>query len=1185
MNRRATRITIHSWIGWVLVSLLVACGGESPAPRPPPPPAPFQPQIVVVDLGAHGGKTTLVSTQGGGWTRHEAPFASGDTVEGVNGATYKLTLAEGGRWSAEFVAAEPVVVALGGSGDSVMIETREDGRHVLGDTPIRSGETRLFKNGNTYRFTLGPDDTWQAEFVPPDAVRVRLGSSGDTAELFVLENGTYSFRGEAVASGQVRKAANGNDYRFVKNESGQWEAVYVPPEPVTVRLGSSGGSVSLQRLEDGAYRLDGDPIRSGQTRTFDGVTYRFVLQLSGEWTAVFEAAEPVTVELGNSGNTVSVTILENRTYALGDEPLTNNQVRTINGNQYRFTLGPDGWRATYEAVRVTLQLGREGGSIELIRQEDSTYTLDGKVVDSDHVVTRNGRNYRLTHIGNRWIAEYDPSTVTVRIPDSTAVITLAIRENGEYEHNRTVVGNGSEITLEGSKYRLNLVNGRWSATFVSGEFTVALGSRGDFITLVRRPDGTVEHNGRRIRSGSVVRNTRTGTRYTLLLRSGVWSSRLYFPPSPGGGGGGSGGGSQTPTTTKDLEDALPKGFLRNSQKALKDQGDLLQHTQKDASGVDYSAYRGSGSFESETYVEAARRVLQDIVNKVKPRVGGDAGEKYAAQVVLETSWPTARAALSAIFNSKAGTPAGTVLLSALPGTTERIDEEDRLEDVEDLLAALESVADFKSAFGASGVFSGFSAAEANAEKIFNARKKSLAIGTTANTRFGAIAEPPQDTTAEEFAKGGSTLAVRSFAYSPLAPKSLSDFQTRDAVRGTSVYRGQTFAVRPADGALFSGTIELTASFGIERIDSSISNLTHTEDGDAWEYEDRDVSKIQLPAITFSQLADNGGFERSVSSKISIVGSQFDRDADIEFKGQFVGDTRAEVFGTWAVTDSNSAKVLDGAYGADRQSLSRVKMPTADSNGRSKEFTDAGKGSDLSGATALLISTGSLSTATRQFGLNDLYTRSSTTRTQTISGTGHTLAVRSRHTAYTRFGAWAHTTSAGAQGVGFFGYSSLAEATYDAARFPRNVTAEYVGRTVAVGKNGVLYDGDYVLKMDWTDTTRNLESKIENLRAVTGGARFTIGGTEVQTIAFLHDWSSAGLSQGSKLNFASPRSAGIHYTTNPESGVAPSSSTHTGHFLGVPSGVDGPHAVVGEWSVTEGSTTIEGAFGADLDPSP
>ena len=161
---------------FALVAIALAgCGSEPRAVAPPPPPPlPFQPQLVIVELGTHGGKTTLVSTESGGWTRNGDAIAGGAVVRGENGAEYMLTLANG-QWSAEFVLPDPISVALGASGDSTLLQPLEDGSFELNGVALATGNVRTAENGNQYIFNLSSDGRWTTEFVPPDPIVVRLG--------------------------------------------------------------------------------------------------------------------------------------------------------------------------------------------------------------------------------------------------------------------------------------------------------------------------------------------------------------------------------------------------------------------------------------------------------------------------------------------------------------------------------------------------------------------------------------------------------------------------------------------------------------------------------------------------------------------------------------------------------------------------------------------------------------------------------------------------------------------------------------------------------------------------------------------------------------------------------------------------------------------------------------------------
>ena len=1205
----------------------------------------------------------MVSTQAGGWTRNGEPFSSGSTVRGENGATYKLTLSNGG-WTAEFMPPDPVPVALGNSGEAIAVEIQEDGTYVLAGEPLTSGQVRDAENGNQYRFTLGFDGTWTAEYVAPDPTHIRLGlsndtvsvvrqedgtytldgmtlmsgdvretengnsyrfteqpdgqwvaefvtgpptpvalgNSGGTVQIVAQENGTYTLDDTPLYSGQVRVAANGNSYRFIQRALGVWVAEFVPPDPTAVALGNSGDSVSLQRLENGDFTLAEEVVASGQVRTVaNGNRYRFILGGEGTWTAEFVSSPPLTVALGESGATVSVTVLENRNYLLDGESLTTGQVRTINGNSYRFEIGASGaWTAIYVPEMVTVTLGRAGGSIVLARRENGDFTRNGSIVEHGQIVTGNGNRYRLTLGNGRWIAEHVPDEVQVNLPDSDAVVTLLEQEDGRLLHNGSLVRDGSEITVGGSTYELRFANGRWRAAFVEGRFTVELGSRGDFITLIRRSDGTiVDEDGDRVRSGSLVRSPNTRIRYILSFRNGVWSSRLYVPPTTGGGSGGgssSSGGGAAPDTVEDLEEALPTEFLRKTDGSLEDQGELLKPNQPDAVDVDYSSYRGSGAVETETFVDAAREVLQDAVDRIKPLIGGTEGQLFAARALIKDRWPKVRAAFDAIFDGVGQETAGKVLLRNLPADIDDIDEEDRLDDLEDLLEAIDDVEAFKRELRASGEFGDFGedrdAIRDDAEEIYNASKGSLAIGTTENTRFGVIAEPSggDSSTAEEIVTRDLGSLTRAFAYSPLDPSTITSLPNR----GTARYTGRTFAIEPERGDLFAGTINLLASFGIERIVAEITNLTHTEDGDAWEFDGRSVTKIELPVIEEDRFdpdtAGEGHFKAGTGaeSTIALEGTQFDRSANSEFEGYFVDSEGDEVFGTWAILGTNPVRLLDGAFGADRQSTSRASLPSSDSHGRDIEFEDISANTNTAlddDNDKLTITTSEFALEDREFSLNHLYRRSSDDSMQEFNGVNHTLRVQFRRTSYTRFGAWAHTTHTtpnNVESTGFFGYSSLAATTYEAAEFPRNVEAQYVGHTVAVGSDGALYDGDFVLTVDWSDTGGELESVIRNLRNVSGRARFEIGGIEVDLIAFRGPIDN--LVTGRELSFSSPEEALIEYLTGSDTELN-AGIEHTGHFLGSPPGVDGPYAVLGSWRVVHGGSDIKGEFGADLDTSP
>ena len=1120
MTRIRTRSTFLLWVVLAVLAFALACGKESPPPPPPAPP-PFQPQTVVVDLGANGGKTTLVSTQAGGWTRNGEAFTSGGTVQGENDATYKLTLSEG-RWTAEFVPPDPETVPLGASGEEISIQKQEDGSYLLDDEPLTEGQVLDAANGNQYQLTQGEDGKWTAVYVTPDPTSVVLGGSGESVSLLRQEDGTFSLDGTPLVSGEVRVAANENRYRFIQRPDGAWVAEFVPTSPVRVALGNSGDAAEVTLLEDRSYVLDGEPLVDGQTRVFES------------------------------------------------------------GNTYRFDLAADGtWSATYVPVTVTVELGTRGGSIDLTRLESGAYTSNGAVIESGQIVVGNGRRYRLTFGDGRWVAEHDPDSIQVRVPSEDVIITLLEREDGQIVHDGSVVESGDEVTVGESIFELRFANGRWTAEFIEERLEVELGSRGDFITVVRLPNGNYEYDGRRIRNRSVIRSPSTGIRYTLLLRDGTWTSRVYFPPTPGGGdpGGGSPGGGGTPTTVEDLEEAVPTGFLRNSNDgSLNLQADLVQVEVDDAEDeqgttLDYSGYRGSGAVETETFVEAARKVLQSAVDDIKPLIGGDDSQLFAARVVIQDRYQKVREALDGIF-----TNGGTTLLPrALPPNPDNIDEERVLDDFEDLLGALQDLESFRSEMRTGGDLSEFSALRDDAREIFNASKGSIAIGATENTRFGVIAELDGSPTAQSIVTTPASFVTRAFAYSPLD----ATLMTRLPNRGEARYSGRTFAVA-SDGDVFAGTIDLRLWMGIERLEAEITNLTSTGDDSAWQHNGRSVTTITLPRVGQLGLADVGGnfrFDATGNAEINVEGSVFGTDVSgSDLTGYFVGDTGEEAFGTWAIGD-----LLDGAFGANRQSVSRVTLPSPpDSNGLSVEFNDIPTSDVTYDPTADTIQ---IVDAPAQFSegdktndvfrLSQLYGGATVTRTETI-GTGddavlHTLRVRLRRTSYTRFGVWTHTapTDTPTTNQGIFGYGNLGASTISGDDHPRNVLATYNGRTVAVSEGNIL-EGNITVTVDWSDGGGRVESVIRQISPT-----LLIRGTQVSLIAFEENAFSG-------MSFRSPDGAKVEYVTGTEESTL-TDLTHTGQFLGA--SLDGPVAVLGSWGFTSVDFSIEGKFGADLVPAP
>ena len=1106
-----TRVSLAA----LVAALLLACGGESAGPSTPPPPPPFQPQTVVVQLGSKGGATTLISTQAGGWTRNGQPFTSGSEVTGENAAKYKLTLANG-TWTAEFVPPEPVPLALGISGDAVSLQAQEDGSFQLDGKALTSGTVVDAKNGNQYKLVLGSDGDWMAEFVPPAPQGVTLGTSGESRQIGRLEDGSFTLDGQPLATGTEVTAQNQNKYTLTLGSDGTWSAAYVQPPPQQVQLGTTGDvPLLVYRQENGTYRLNDEPLLGGRV------------------------------------------------------------VEASNGQSYRLSLRTDGrWQAVYQPSSVSVRLGTFGGSVNLTRNEDGTWMRGSTTFSSGDTITgSNGFEYRLTLGNDGWIVEPLPATINVTVIGVDATLELARYEDGSYRHNNERVASGDEIEAGGNTYRLQFANRRWTATFLQGEVVVSLGSSSDSITLIKKPNGTYEFNGTRVRNGSLVRSPNTGIRYRLSLSNGVWTTSVYVPPTTDPGDGG--GGTDPVVAAENIMDALPTSYLTDqgafdtSANAI--QANVADRTDSNGVKVDYSPYRGSGKYEDDTFVESALRAIDKILVPIKNRglADGDDAQQFVARVLVDSHWSEVDSALDAIFSTK-----DIVFGSKPPKRLGETDLDEALDDLEDLKHNLSDAASFKSAYKTQIAAIPDNSA-VTGDEVFTARKRVLALGSSNNTRFGVISTLINNATAETVAQGG-TYIQKAFTFSPLAATKTASLPSR----GTARYTGRTWAISP-DSVLYTGSIELLASIGIEMVKTTVSNLRRSDNNASWAYQGKEIDKIELPEIDNEDFDDtNGSFgEDSGDAKLmqDDFGGLFSTTVpSSQLKGQFVGTGTGQsagtaVIGTWRVGSVDNP-LLDGSFGAERSTINSVTLPLSSSAvgfTRLLDSTTIDTSTDPNNPTlgVPVPSSNAITFKLSALGIGN----------NTKTETDKKAIVRLGKTSLTRFGVWKlEVTSGGDTTVtnGLFAYSQLAQTSFDANHYPRRVEATYSGRTVAIDNSNNYYDASYVLRVDWNASSRS-DSTIQ---AVISGLsrRLEFNGVGVSRIGFEDAF------QGT--SFDDPTKTTVEYQTGTTDDTV-SGGVHNGFFVGGDKGTDGPFGVIGDWSVGVGNTTIGGVFGADLVRSP
>ncbi len=463
----------------------------------------------------------------------ETTFSSGELVRTSRGVQYRLTLEEG-TWTAAFEAPPPVEITLGASGFPVELIMTEDGGYTLNGNQFRSGDIVTTPTDSRYRLTL-VNGEWQYTYVPPDPIRVSLGTSGDVALLMRRENGSYEIGGTVITSGDIIQADNGNSYR-IRFQGGRWTAAFVPAPPVSVTLGTSGLQISLARQEDGSYRHGNDVIQSGGTITAaNGSEYRLTLA-NGVWRATYVLPRGIPVLLGISGELANVVRLEDGTYQVNGQPLgPDSTVTASNGNMYRITRMNGTWSAIFVAPDpVRVMLGTSGQSVVVTRREDGTWLGNGDPITSGATVTGpGGTRYQMVLQNSVWVAVWLPTApVAVVLGTSGDAVVITQVEDGTYRANGDPVASGSVLTAtNGTRYRVTFANGSWTATFVAGDpISVQLGTSGTTAVLIRAEDGGFTWNGERIAPGATLRAL-NGSEYRLTQVNGQWTA-TYAPPPP-----------------------------------------------------------------------------------------------------------------------------------------------------------------------------------------------------------------------------------------------------------------------------------------------------------------------------------------------------------------------------------------------------------------------------------------------------------------------------------------------------------------------------------------------------------------------------------------------------------------------------------------------------------------------------
>ena len=202
-----------------------------------------------------------------------------------------------------------------------------------------------------------------------------------------------------------------------------------------------------------------------------------------------------------------------------------------NGNMYTVTISDDGMFSAEYVVPAALSvpLGSSGSAVDVVRNEDGTYSANGEVIIAETMVTAaNGNVYRavLSPEGIPVGVSHVAAMQDVMLGDLGGSVTLTQAEDMSWWYGETAVASGSVHTAEnGNMYALTLDSeGMWSAMYQQVAVTVALGTQGS-ITLVRAEDMSWWLGSEAVDVASEVMSD-NGNTYTLWYTDGVWSARF-----------------------------------------------------------------------------------------------------------------------------------------------------------------------------------------------------------------------------------------------------------------------------------------------------------------------------------------------------------------------------------------------------------------------------------------------------------------------------------------------------------------------------------------------------------------------------------------------------------------------------------------------------------------------------------
>ena len=794
----------------------------------------------------------------------------------------------------------------------------------------------------------------------PQAVEVALGTSGETLTLMTTDAGGYTLNGEAFATGtEVMAEANGSTYTLTL-EGATWSAAYKMPEAMSLALGTTGGSIAIERLEDGSFQANGSALAAGTIVTAaNGNMYTVLIADDGRFSAEYVVPPALSIPLGSSGSAVDVTKNEDGTFSA----MVNGERRVItaettvtaaDGNLYRAILAPDGSPVGVMHIPAMqeVMLGELGGTITLTQAEDHSWWYGEMGVESGYVHTAaNGNMYTLTlDSEGMWSAMYQKVEVMVDL-GTQGSITLVRAEDMSWWLGSEAVDVASEVMADnGNTYTLWYTDGVWTARF-EPESTMIEGT--GLVAMTREADDMFDVGDATLPASGMGDVTVDGAMYHVWMDGGALMGARFDAAID----------TDTDFKTNTLA-GVPRLSGNDPDTAANEQRAYLLLTGDEANEGMFSMGallgRGMASDEGASFVDEAMEAIEKVQTDVSALLALDS-KPATLDTILESQWSKLELALDNIFGTDSDNDTPADVTSAVRTSAPR--EEDILDEIDDILDALSSEDAFVAATAedGDGVFESQALGASAAANAFNRLMWSAdaTMGMKGSTRYGTAIRKTSDHAKD----GPDTTQFGAFSYSTMSETARAADAAAVSLTGIASYSGGTRAVS-ASGDTYSGTMDLQVRFKANSVSGVVSGLEDAE-GLPWQHNFADVDRIVLDDATLRRNAtwanknvDNDGdgtIDQRTGQDAAIfyaANSGLLRPVNNipnTFEGRLLGtgaDAGSEANGTWSVGAEGGSGYLTGGFGV--MHVADASRPTP-------------AGDDGSGATAMLLTNSDRST--------------------------------------------------------------------------------------------------------------------------------------------------------------------------------------------------------------------------------